>query len=94
MKDAVGAMSGCQASGTVSGAPLFILPPLPPPRPSPGPSPRPWDARRNRGGLLRSGRPFSDVVERLTRRTADNPPFLPIVPAPTPFINFFFFNIS
>lgn len=48
VKDAVGAMSGCQASGTVSGAPLFILPPLPPPRPSPGPSPRPWDVRGNR----------------------------------------------
>lgn len=76
------------------GAPLLFSPPCHPRGPAPVPALAPGMSEGAEKGLLRSGRPFSDVVERLTRRTADNPP-LPIVPAPIPFIVYFFLkNVS
>lgn len=76
-------MSGRQASGTVSGAPLSS----PPCHPR-GPTPVPTLALGTpAGSLTQSGRPLSDVVERLTRRTADFPL---LYTRPHPFPNFFF----
>lgn len=85
------AMSGHRASGMVSWcAPLSSPPCHPPQGPLPeSPALAPGIPQKGSRSLTQRGRPFSNVVERLTRRTA-NDILHPYPQSPLPFVHFFY----